>query len=83
MATIITRRDGKKIRLMSPSEKGKKAAYELKTGKRFTNLGDPKRGKNGKQLKVTKQGAAYRHGYLDAQKDSAKAYKAKQRKRGR
>lgn len=60
---------------LSPSRKGKKAAYELRTGKRFANNGKPKRGKNGKQLTVSKTGRAYRAGYLDARKDIGLAAK--------
>ena len=58
---------------LSPQRKGKKAAHELKTGKRFCNDGEPKKGGNGQQLKVTKVGRAYRHGYLDARKDIGRA----------
>lgn len=61
---------------LSPKQKGKKVMYELKTGKRICNDGEPKRGKNGQQLKVTKTGRAYRSGYMDARKDIGKAYKA-------
>lgn len=80
---IITRPDGTKFRILSPSEKGKKAAHELKTGKRVTNMNEPKRGRNGQQLKVTKQGRAYRHGYLDARKDIGQAAKAVRSKKKR
>lgn len=69
-----------KFVLLSPSKKGKKAAHELKTGKRFCNDGEPKRGNNGQQLKVTAKGKAYRAGYLDAREDIGKAAK-KARKR--
>ena len=62
---------------LSPAKKGKKAAHELKTGKRFCNDGEPKKGGNGQQLKVTKVGRAYRHGYLDARKDIGRAVKKK------
>jgi len=60
---------------LSPSRKGKKAAHELKTGKRFCNNGEPKRDSKGKQLKVTAKGKAYRAGYLDAREDIGKAAK--------
>lgn len=60
---------------LSPKGKGKKAVRELKTGKRFCNDGEPKMGGNHQQLKVTKVGRAYRHGYLDARKDIGRAYK--------
>ena len=71
---------GKLFTLLNPAEKGKKAAKELKTGKRYTNDGDPKYGRNGQQLKVTKTGKAWRSGYLKAREDNANAYKAKRKK---
>ncbi len=71
---------GKIFTLLNPAEKGKKAAKELKTGKRYTNDGTPKRGRNGQPLKVTKAGKAWRSGYLSARKDNAEAYKAKRKK---
>lgn len=58
---------------LSPKKKGEKAAKELRTGKRYCNDGEPKRGKNGQHLKVTKSGRAYRSGYLDAREDIGKA----------
>lgn len=58
---------------LSPKQKGQKAAAELRSGKRVTNDGLPKLGKNGHQLKVTKTGKAYRAGYLDAREDIGKA----------
>ncbi len=67
--------------LLSPKRKGKKAAYELRTGKRFTNSGKPKKGKNGQHLKVSKEGKAYRAGYLDARKDIGKAAKRSRKRR--
>ena len=72
---------GKFVQL-SPKRKAKKAAYELKTGKRFCNDGEPKRGKNGQHLKVSKEGAAYRSGYLDARKDIGKAASSVRKKNG-
>ena len=66
---------------LSPKRKGKKAAYELRTGKRFTNSSQPKRGKNGKQLTLTKAGRAYRAGYLDARKDIGYAAQARRKKK--
>lgn len=70
---------GKFIRL-SPKRKGRKVAYELKTGKRYCNDGEPKRGKNGQHLKVSKMGRAYRAGYLDARKDIGQAVQAVRRR---
>lgn len=71
---------GKIVTLLNPAEKGEKAAKELKTGKRYTNDGAPKYGRNGQQRKVTKTGKAWRSGYLSARKDNAAAYKAKRKK---
>lgn len=69
-----------KFTRLSPKRKGRKAAYELRTGKRFTNNGEVKRGSNGKQLSVTKLGRAYRAGYLDARKDIGQAVQAVKKK---
>ena len=69
---------GKYIRL-SPKRKRRKAGFELKTGKRYCNDGEPKRGKNGQQLRVTKTGRAYRSGYLDAFKDMNKTVNGKKK----
>ena len=71
----------KKFVTLSPKRKGKKAAYELKQGKRYCNDGTPKRGKDGKQLRLTKVGKAYRAGYLDARKDIGKAAKNVRKKK--
>lgn len=62
---------------LTPKQKGKKAAYELRTGKRFTNSFKPKRNKQGRHLKVSKLGRAYRAGYLDARKDLGHFYRPK------
>ncbi len=58
---------------LTPKQKGQKVAQELRTGKRITNDGLPKMGKNGRQLSVTRLGRAYRAGYLDAREDIGKA----------
>ena len=77
MATIISE-GGKKITLLNPSEKGRKYADELRNGVRQRNDGllkvDPVLGK---PVRLTKAQRSYRAGYLDAQKDSAKCFKAK------
>lgn len=83
MATPYKTKKGKDITLLTPSEKGFKFAREIKTGERLTNAGQPKLDENGKPIKIGKkttrdlQARAYRAGYLDAQKDSAKAFKKK------
>ena len=52
MATEITTKKGKKITLLTPSEKGAKYSRELREGRRFTNV-FPKinRLKKGKKIK--------------------------------
>ena len=69
--------DGRKFTALNPSGKGAKYAKELKDGKRVTNSGSPKLNVNGKQMSLTKEQRAFRSGYLQARKDSANAYKAK------
>ena len=68
-----TRKNGKTVHLLNPSEKAGKFAYELKHDRRFTNLGETK----GDAKFLTPEQAAYRSGYLDARKDGARAWKAK------
>ena len=82
MSVIVTNKKGKKVTLLNPSEKGAKYANELKYKFKLTNDGRPKLTKDNAQITLTKTQKAYRAGYLDAQKDSAKAYKAKNKKRG-
>ena len=74
----LVREDGTEATLLNPSAKAAKYAKELKTGERFTNSGEQKKDENGNALKLTKkEQRAYRSGYLDAQKDNAKVYNAK------
>lgn len=85
MAWTGTNRKGKTVTLLNPSEKGRKYAVELKSGKRLTNNGEIKKDKDGKPRKLGKTGKdaqarAYRSGYLQARKDSAKAWKSKHKK---
>lgn len=80
MAVTVTNKKGKKVVLLNPSEKGRKYADELRNGAKQTNSGMIKFGENGKPIYLTDEEKAYRGGYLDAQKDSAKAYKAKKRR---
>ncbi|MCD8372195.1 MAG: hypothetical protein LUD27_02710 [Clostridia bacterium] len=77
--TVVTYNDGNRQTFLTPSGKGKKYAQEIKTGRRFTNDGEAKVDDEGYELRVTKEGQAYRAGYLDAQKDSANAWKAKRK----
>lgn len=80
MSVTVLDRKGREITLLNPSEKGAKYAKELKQGLKRTNSGSFKL-KDGKGIKLTEVERAYRGGYLDAQKDSAKAYKARKAKR--
>lgn len=68
---------GKDIVLLNPSEKRNKAFRELKDGIRLTNTGKVKNGNNGKPLRLTNEGRAYRAGYIKAQDDSAGCFKQK------
>lgn len=72
---IVETKDGKKVRLLTPDQKGAKAAVELKKGVKLTNFGQVKRNKDGSPLALNKAERSYRAGYLDARKDNAKAYK--------
>lgn len=89
MAVKILKNNGKTVTLLNPSEKGAKYADELRNGTRYTNDGRYKADKDGVVLGLTKEQRSYRAGYLDAQKDSAKAYcaingvKSKAKKRSR
>lgn len=69
MPKIITKKDtGEVITIYNPAEKSRKYAQDLSYG--FDVV-------NGKKLTNTKK--AWRSGYLQARKDNAKAYKAKQK----
>lgn len=68
--------------LLNPQEKGLKAADELRNNIMLTNEGNIKFDNFGKPQKLTKEQRAYRSGYLDARKDSAKCWKAQQKKNG-
>ena len=78
MPTKVTSpRTGKEIYLLNPSEKGTKYALELKHNRAITNnlkrKMDPK---TGHQQQLSREQRAFRSGYLQARKDSAKAYKS-------
>ena len=68
MAKVITTRKGNKVVLRNPSEKGKRYARQLKSGKVQ---------ETGKKLSNTDR--AFRIGYLTARKDNAKAWKSNNR----
>jgi hypothetical protein len=78
---IVENKNGKKVRLLTPDQKGAKAAVELKKGIKLTNFGKVKRDKGGNPLKLNKAERSYRAGYLDARTDNAKAYKHNKKKR--
>lgn len=78
--TNLIDEDGRKFALLTPHGKGAKYATELKENRRRTNDGLVKKDKNGKEQRLTKQQKAFRSGYLQAQTDSARAYKAKNKK---
>jgi len=64
--------------LLNPSEKGLKYAFELKHKRAITNSFRRKIDKKTGQTKVlSKEQLAFRAGYLQHQKDSNRAFKAK------
>ncbi len=81
MAVKVKSKSGKTVTLLNPSEKGSKYARELKENYKRTNALSFKLDKDGKGMKLTDVERAYRSGYLDAQKDSAKCYNAAKRKK--
>lgn len=66
MAHVIKTKKGNKIVLLNPAEKGKRFARQIKSGV-VQETGEV----------LTKEDKKYRAGYLDARKDSANAYNAK------
>ncbi len=77
----ITTKKGKTITLLNPAQKGIKYSVELRDKIKLSNNGDVKIDEHGGAIVLTDSQAAYRAGYLDARKDSAKAYKHNQKKR--
>lgn len=75
--TILSFEDGSSKTLLNPHGKGRKYAVELKSRTKMTNDGVIKKNKVGKEIRLSDTGAAYRSGYLQAQKDAAKIYKSK------
>ncbi len=80
MAVVVTNKRGKQVTLLNPSEKGSKFACELKTDIRYTNDGLIKTDDRNNYMHLSPEQRAYRAGYLDAQKDSAKCFNAKKGK---
>ena len=64
---IVRNRNGKQVVLLNPNGKGKKYAYDLRTGKKHTNTGKVKKNF------LTGKEKAYRAGYLKAREDIGKA----------
>ena len=77
MAVIVKNSKGNNVMLLNPSEKGLKYSLEIKHKKALTNNGKRKIGEDGRQVRLNDTQLAWRAGYLQAQKDSAKAFKSK------
>lgn len=72
--TYTDRRTGEVKRLLTPRQKGRKFAHELKTGVHYTNEGRVKLDKiSGQPIVLTKEQRAYRAAWLDCRRDSARA----------
>lgn len=83
MATVVRRKNGKRVVLLNPAEKGAKAAAELKVGVKLTNDGQVKRDKYGNAIPLTDTEKAWRSGVLSARRDSADCYNAKMGKKNK
>ncbi len=75
--TVCTFNDGTQAILLNPNGKGEKYAMELAMRTKITNDGVFKTDDDGNEVGLNCCEASYRAGYLQARKDSAKAYKAK------
>lgn len=75
--TIVHYNDNTSSILLTPAGKGEKFASELKQGIKINNDGKVKQDEFGMPIALTDKQRAYRGGYLDAQKDSARLYNAK------
>ena len=78
---ITKTKSGKKVGLLNPVEKGRKFAIEVKHKRKLTNFGKRKKDVSGNYMRLTRVEQAYRAGYLDARKDSAKAFKHNKKKK--
>lgn len=72
MASVVKTKNGKKIVLRTPSEKGKRYARQMKTG--YIS-------ETGEKLKPSDY--AFRAGYLTCQRDNANAYNHNKRNKKR
>lgn len=77
---LVNTETGEKRTLLNPSGRGQKYAKELKTGIAYTNDGSVKTDNKGISKTLNKVQRSFRAGYLQARKDIAKAYKAKNSK---
>lgn len=75
MAVVVRNRRGKNVTLLNPSEKASKYATELAYDVALTNDGVQKLDRKGQQKRLKTEQRAYRSGYLQARKDSSKAFK--------
>lgn len=75
----VKNKKGKTVTLLNPAQKGKKFSKELKEGYAISNSGKYRRDEDG-PIPLSDTQLAYRSGYLDARKDSAKCYNYNQKK---
>lgn len=80
MAVKVINRRGGKVVLLNPQEKRDKFFNELYNGVALTNENNVKYKRNGKFKYLTDVQKAYRSGYIQAQNDSAKCYKARKKR---
>ena len=80
MSVLVRDKKGNYKTLLNPAEEASKFAGELRTGIRKTNDGKYKEDKNG-DVGLNKTQRSYRAGYLDARKDSAKAFNHNKKKK--
>lgn len=74
MASTYVNKKGEVKKLLNPSEKSSKYAYELKNDVLITNDNQLKRNKKGDPKRITDSQIAFRRGYLKARSDNAKAF---------
>lgn len=77
MAVTVRNKSGKDVILLNPFEKGTKMFVELQNNVHLTNDNMIKTDKRGKPQHLSDTQKAYRSGYLSAQKDARKVFKAK------
>lgn len=77
MAVVVRNKRGKDVILLNPFEKGTKMFKELRNNVHITNDNMVKTDNLGNPQYLSDTQKAYRSGYLAAQKDSNKAFKAK------